>query len=470
MRSGMLNIEMMQTPYDKKIRNIIKNGSNRDYDAIIRNENDREIFYQLSSLRNGVLCWYPFDPEWRCLEIGAGFGSITGTLIRSMPKTDVVEPDKGKAESLLERYQDSQIAVYSKLPQDREYDCVVITGSFTKATDAQGLLKLAFELLSEDGVLLLAYDNRLGMNDETLFSKAEVDALALGAGFEEQYYYYILPDMLFPQAVYSEKELPDENMDRFFFNSAFSSVRAEDKKAAFMSAVKNGTFEERAEHYLVEFRKKPNEGPRVIKAFLSCDRGRDHSFIIRFLDNGTVEKLPVYPEGRETLCKMYFNLQTLESRGICTLCQEMTGSYIKMPFVDKPSLLWHLKEHPDQTEEIFEMLYQNILGSSEMSSDGMFLQCGYIDMVPFNCFYDDGKLIYYDQEFTETHCPVSYIMFRAVYYTYLHIPELNMWIPQEKLKEKYGLRELWDAYKEKEESFVRDNRNLDLYYRFWSQT
>lgn len=461
---------MLKSHYDEKIQSIIEQGKKQPFDELIRNEDCEEVFCQLSSLRNGLLCWYPFDRSWSCLEIGAGFGSITGTLLGKMRKVDAVESDKLRADCLKVRYGDSPITVHGQFPEGKKYDCIVLTENFTKETDAATILKTARELLEEDGVMLLGYSNRDGMSavpqeKEKLFSRTEADELIAQTGFTDRYYYYVLPDTLFPQAVYSEKELPDIDSDRFFFNSAFSSVTAAEKKAAYLKALDEGLFEERADYFLAELRIRPHEGPRVVKAYLSCDRDRSRCFAIRFLDNCTVEKLAVYPEGQTALREMYENLNRLKSRGISIVSQELDGNCIRMPFVNEPPLLWYLKEHPKKTEVIFEMLYQNILRSSELSGD--VLETGYIDMVPFNCFYDEGRLIYYDQEFTEAHCPVNYIMFRAIFYTYIHVPELEEHVPIERLKEKYDVCRQWDEYNAKEARFVSGCRNRDLYYRFW---
>ena len=471
----------MQGPHDTFIQGIIRSGNDYCYDTMIRDQREREPFYQLSSLRRGVLCWYPFQRGWKCLEIGSGFGSLTGVLLQNMKTVDAVEPDELRRSALAERYRGKRLTVYPYLPEGEKYDCIVLTEAFTKETNEK-TLSAAYKLLTDGGVMLLGYENRFGMKYETgwsdaseprqparemLYSRDEVSALMQKTGFQEQFTYYILPDALFPQAVFSQESLPGEETDRFFFYRGFSSTRQCAKEAAFRSALRAGEFEQRADYCLVELRKKPYAGRRVVMSYLSCDRGREHSFFVRFFNNGIVEKLPVYPEGQRALTEMFRNLESLKSRGLRTVAQELDGACIRMPFVDQPSVLWYLKEHPEEIETVLDLPYQDILASSDLLGEDKVLKCGYIDMIPFNCFYDRGKLVYYDQEFTETNCPASYIMFRAVYYTYLHIPKLNDWVLQETLKEKYGLQDKWAEYKAREERFVRENRNQDLYYRFW---
>ena len=65
---------------DKKICSYIDQYGNISYDSIISQETSWQIFYNLTELRKGVLSWYDFPPQARVLEIGAGFGTLTGCL------------------------------------------------------------------------------------------------------------------------------------------------------------------------------------------------------------------------------------------------------------------------------------------------------------------------------------------------------------------------------------------------------
>ena len=462
---------------DQAIREIIRTGSEPLYDWMIRDRSDPAFFYHLSSLRRGVLCWYPFHRDWKCLELGAGFGSLTGALLQSMHSVVAVEPNRFRRDTLAERYGDMSLRVFERFPIRERFNCIVLKAHSAKRERLSSVLSRMFESLCDDGVALLGFENRNGLHrhpyatncftlsGEPLFSSEEIRRMAADAGFKDQFFYYILPDVLFPQAVFSEKVFPDQQTERFFFHHAFHSF-PNNIEAEYRAALKDKTFGERADWIIVELRKRSYAGPRVTKAYLSCDRGREHSFIIRFLDSGYVEKQPVFPEGRDALAEQYNNLNEMKGKGLQIVPQEMDGACIRMPFVQKPSLLWHLRDHPQETEWIFEKLRTDILRSTDLARDGI-LKKGFIDMVPFNCFYENGELIYYDQEFSELNCQLGYILFRAIYYTYLHLPELEKVLPRERLIRKYGIGPAWTDYEKRESLFVGRNRNFDLYYRFW---
>ena len=102
---------------------------------------------------------------------------------------------------------------------------------------------------------------------------------------------------------------------------------------------------------------------------------------------------------------------------------------------------------------------------------GTVLAEGLIDMIPYNAFWTGDGIRYYDQEFCVKNCPVGYILFRAVRYTWIHIPELEKVLPLEQVKKEFGLTENWEAFQKRENAFVSDNRKYKRFrqvYR-WSR-
>ena len=80
-------------------------------------------------------------------------------------------------------------------------------------------------------------------------------------------------------------------------------------------------------------------------------------------------------------------------------------------------------------------------------------------------------MLYYDQEFTLRNCDAAYIIFRALHYSWIHVPKLEEFVPLEELKQRYSItEEKWCEYLQTETEFVSRNRNYQKYaqvYR-WS--
>ena len=90
------------------------------------------------------------------------------------------------------------------------------------------------------------------------------------------------------------------------------------------------------------------------------------------------------------------------------------------------------------------------------------------DMIPFNIFFRNGEFLYFDQEFVKEDCPAGYVLFRALYYSYLQVPELKELIPPEQMKAEYGLSEKWDDWIREEELFLKSVRRREIYRQIWS--
>ena len=98
---------------------------------------------------------------------------------------------------------------------------------------------------------------------------------------------------------------------------------------------------------------------------------------------------------------------------------------------------------------------------------GIILRRAYIDMIPYNCFYVKGDILFYDQEFVKENYPAKYVLFRALRYTYIYILEAEKIIPLQYFKEKYGLCELWGFFETVENKFIKENRNYKIFSSFY---
>ena len=79
-----------------------------------------------------------------------------------------------------------------------------------------------------------------------------------------------------------------------------------------------------------------------------------------------------------------------------------------------------------------------------------------------NCFYIDGELYFFDQEWAEDNLPTEYILYRSILYTI----SLRRFINIEELFEKYGLqkyRKIFEELDNKMQEKIRDNKMWEFY-------
>ena len=377
----------------------------------------------------------------------------------------------------------------------------------------QKLFKSIMGYLKEDGRLLFLCANRFGMkywcggmdeNDLMPFdgirgkgSELRLTRQKLISILEQSEYvkgwklYYPMPDYRFPQAVYTDEYLPktsvrDRVIPYYTQEQRKGLICLEDEISD--EIISNKIFPVFANSFLVECGCQPFTSD-VIYAALSTDRGKEHGFTTIVFSKGHVWKKIISKEGRKSLKIIYDNQIALKNRGITCVPQILEKNYIEMPYIKSKVFADYLKElfltDRYEVEKAFDILYFNILASSKTvdfsrcmikherlneENAGVILERAYIDMIPYNCFYNNGILMFYDQEFIKENYPAKFVLFRAIRYTYIYIKGAESIIPIQFFKEKYALDDVWDIFEGIEADFVEDNRNYDLMSSFYSCT
>ena len=476
---------------------------------------DWETFYQLSPMREGLLNWYTFRAESGILEISSGYGGLTGVLLRQNAKITVLESSKHRAGCITERYGSAdnltvRVGTPDTLSQSEKYDYIVVEGALNTADEVKELLSRLCPFLAPDGRLLFVCNNRLGMKywcgvpdvksgipfigireaDRAgrVTRRELMDLLEENQDIIDWQIYYPFPDERLPQAIYTDQYLPKKSIrDR-----VISYYPEEEQKSLFCledeisdALIANEVLPVFANAFLVEC-SKSQFVKDVSFAAVSTDRGWRHGFATIITGHGTVLKKILHPEGRAALEQIYRNQQKLRQRKIQCVDYSLLGDAIEMPYISGLTMIDYLKElfqrDKGQVEKLFDLLYQDILASSESvdfdscalcdaelnrENAGVILEKAYIDMIPYNCFYQQGKIIFYDQEFVKEGYPAKYVLFRALRYTYVYVKEADQIIPLDYFKEKYALTQIWNVFEREEARFIEDNRNYDQYASFY---
>ncbi len=440
----------------------------------------------ISDLRKALLNWYPFAPDGCVLLIGEDADPLAELMEERCARVDQLPYD----------------GLRTPVFEGGSYDYVIAAGF--PGREAEKLLKSVSEMLKPDGVLLLGFRNRFGLkylcgsldkdiripfagvtgslDGAHLFSKQEMNGLLHDAGFPRIRYYYPMPDAGFTQAVYTDEYLPEGSIrDRVFPYDPYHSPFVMAEADLYDDVIREKMLPFTANYFLAECRKPDAREPErhVIYAALSTDRGPEHGFATVLYSDESACKKPLSEAGMASLKKLFENSEELRRRGILTVGQKMTDEGIVMPLVREPAFLSILQQflHRDRQKflDCMNEILRDVLRSSEPGSLsdaeaeaewglkaaalGPVLRKAYIDMIPYNAFYADGRMRYYDQEFTVDNCPALYVLFRAVRYTWIHIREAEVLFPLEEAKRYFGLTETWDAFLKRENRFVAENRN-----------
>ena len=492
------------------VRELIRQYGACDYDPLI-SDAGYEAFYHLSSLRHALLSWYPFQKEASVLEISGGYGAMTGLYLERFSKVTVLEEDVGKAELLRRRFSGTCLDVIESSVEmfetQERYDFLFLIDAdvlYTKPLEQ--VLRCVKPLLKEDGRLFLGIRNKdafkyeCGALDEYVMEPFQTQMLpdrrdveqAAGKIFAQIQTYLPLPDFSFAQMIVTQEDLPQEGIqDRIFCFDPFESPLYRNEDEALGQALRNGTIRDRANFYLFELSDAP-AARQVTHAVLSSDRDERAWATVMFRD-GTVEKHALKEEGKAILRETFENLEEVKAYGLLTVPQQWEENVIVMPRVRERGLLEKIRVSAKEQDaegicRVFDCLWKNVLKSSEETANGEavaeqwgisaqdagpVLKKGWIDLIPYNAFDADGEIRYFDQEFCVQRCPAKYILYRAIHYTWLHLPQLDRLIPEQEMFQRFEItKKAQDIYQEREDMFVSCNRNWALYSQVygWAQT
>lgn len=511
---------------NQKVFDYIHSTGNQSFDELMENEDCVQVFLQLSELRTGLISWYPFESSSHVLEIGAGFGALTGRLCESCEKVIATERSLFRAKGLFERYKDKDnleimVGDLFDIHFDEKFDYVIITGLLELMGNGQANLQTYIEYLKEikqlikpKGKLLLAVNNRLGLKyfcgekdpytNESFsglngyprgtrgysFTRAELDEIIRKAGFKEKKYYYPLPDYRIPQLFYTDDYLPSDNLkERLipYYVSRDSVIVNE--ASLYKDIIENHVFPVFANSFFVECGEQ-NNFPDIKYVAVSTDRGENASFAT-IIQQDKVVKKPLYKEGTARGRQLVDNLKDLELHGIPVIEHTLKeDDCIEMPVIKSNTLSDYLKkemsENLEHFDEILDNLYKYILQSSEYVGQeqnqllnknktndirnlhwGPILKKAYIELIPLNCFFDNDTFLFFDQEFVRENYPANFIMFRAIHYIYCFTPNAEQIRPKQYLLEKYGITDTYDIFFEEEMCFLDEVRNHKIYSQFY---
>ena len=437
-----------------------------------------------NELQKGLLNWYPF---------------VEGTVALCI----------GKASELFTKeLQSHNIQVFSETEaSENSVDYIIVMDVLESSKDPVECLEKWRSYLKLEGHLFLAVENRMGLRffagDRDAFTErvfdgvegyrnlSDVDLNYLKGRNYAQYelremieaaglspfFYSVLPGLEMPQQIYAEDYLPQEELEirytPLYHNPG--TVFLEEGKL-YDSIIKNGMFHRMANAYLIDCR-IGEASSEIDFVTTSMDRGREKATATILYKDKTVEKKALYPEGNVAIETLLTNTQALANREISVVpMQSDEPGSCKMPYIEAETALTYLRrliyEDKEKFVEEVDRFIQMILQSSEESKNkpadalGKYYENAYIDMVPLNCFYIDGKFVFYDQEYVEHDYPVNVVIVRAIDIIYMGDTSMEMLVPKAHLFARYNINEKSDALRGMGDLYIQKLRSRDALDEF----
>lgn len=243
-----------------------------------KNKPNWALYYHLSPLRRNILSWINFGKKpLKILELGAGCGAITSYLVTIADSQIVaVEGSMERAKVIQARCKGADNLSIHACPIDSfkpdcKFDLITLigvleySGKYVNDSDPFAyVLKLTNQWLAENGSLIVAIENQLGVkylsgcaedhygksyegvnnyphyNGIKTFTKGTLSSKLNKAGYNAQSWYYPYPDYKLSSVIYSDlafsqnefdfialtdvPQEPNENPNPLFSNRSFLSL------------------------------------------------------------------------------------------------------------------------------------------------------------------------------------------------------------------------------------------------------
>ena len=450
--------------------------------------------YYLSEIRRNIINWYTFKENCTILLIGVDSVRVTEVLLEKAKKLIIAVQDEEQKDyveknlSYKEKWEIISIENMQKVQEKFDYICMIGTLSLYKEEEKaykklQELIKLAKPKLQEDGKLLLAVDNKYGMkfwtsiyadknvicNSKTALSKTMIEEILENEGLHNRKFYYILPDYILPNVIFTDEYLPNiENISRNFTYAEDEFV-SYNQTEAYQEILKEDTkiFPFFANSYFVEIGKTKLEENEI--KFVSYTNIRKEEYRIKtIIYKNHVEKTAINEKSRNHIEQIKNNINIMKNSSMNTL-DSYTDEKIISQFVEKEKsydniLLEYLQQKDEKKffKEIIEYgkyLYNKlepvqeektifekykITISKEQKEKLHFVKNGLWDLIFQNAFCVKGELYFYDQEWYEENVPIEFIIYRAITY----FGQSHRYITKNKILETLEILEFEELFKE----------------------
>lgn len=347
-----------------------------------------------------------------------------------------------------------------------------------------------------------AYSKKEDTFKGRMYNPAEIRQMLRSTGWTSARFFSVLPDLRNPNLIYAEDYLPNEDLaNRLFPTYNYPDSVFLEEESLYAGLIKNGMFHQMANAYLIECSLDGNHS-NVLQVTSSLERGREdamltiirdaaapqetasqagaaehHTAAVSRKNRRTVEKIAAYPEGRTKLERLIEHGRDLAQHGIPVVDARMEDGVYVMPYMEaevgqvylKNLLLTDTEKFLQEMDSFREMILHSseILEPDKGDGQGAILKKGYLDMVPLNSFHQDGKFLFYDQEFCQENYPANAIIARMIATFYSGNIELQKVLPIDVLFRRYGLTERLDQWRRMEWEFLtalRKEKELRSYH------
>lgn len=508
---------------EQELLAVAQNYEERELNQVIADRKSWPVLYHFSHIRQNILEWLPVTKKDRVLEIGSGCGAITGVLAEKAGSVTCIDLSKMRSSINASRNREHDnirilVGNFRDIEKNLEekFDYITLIGVFEYSAGYMGgeepyeeMLRCVSRHLAEDGKLVLAIENRLGLKywagcteDHVgqpfeglenyphtdairTFSRRELEKVFERAGGYETEFYYPYPDYKFPLALYSDSWLPKRGELRENFNN-FDRPRLQlfNEPRVYDSLGESELFPEFSNSFLVVAQPKGSSRSEERILFTKYSNERSRRFAVRTEiledENGRfLKKQALFPEGERHVKKLAEWDRKLsgeyEKVGLCAdPCRLCEDGAARLAYVEGESLeealdrlldrgkvqeakalltdyLNQIREICSRREFTETESFREVFGKTELPEGLLSGEVTNIDMVCQNLILTETPTVI-DYEWTfDFPVPCPFVLWRVIHY-YVNTHSSRQVLCEGELYREFGITDREKALYQKMEA------------------
>ena len=293
-------------------------------------------------LKRNIIHWYPEQKDKKILQIGIVDEEIIEELCTKFQKAIIVVNNEEQKQKIQKENNIENLEVIIDFAElgNKKIDYISLIGTMenyeinneTKAyKKLQKILDIVSNYINEESKIILVADNKYGMkfwttlqaqknilcNQTFALSKTMIEKILKEKGFEYFKYYYVLPDYKVPNAIFTDKYLPNmESIHRNFLYGEEDYVSF-NQTDAYIEILKEDPekFKFFANSFFIEIGKKQFEDNNI--KFVSYTNLRKSKYNIQtIIYKDIVEKTNITKEAKSHIDSIKNNIEIKESSNI----------------------------------------------------------------------------------------------------------------------------------------------------------
>lgn len=353
-----------------RIKKIIDESIDGTYYGEYSTQDDYQIAYQTSKLRENLINWYDFDSNAEMLVIENGCGALIPFFSKKVLKVDVLQNNSSLNKIISMRCNNIKLIdrCLEEFDTEKRYKYIFVDDDFENIHQygftLENYIQRLMSLLTSDGILLVATGNRLALRnlngwfenkklfsqikndieDECIFyTKAEFESVLEKLDINNYKFYYPFPYKDFPRTVFTDGSNNFMDFGHHYNSIGDNRYKFFDERRMYNELQDKNIVDAFSNAFLIEIGKDKAQLCKTIFAKNQYYIGKQYKVVTKIYGTENdyyAKKIPLTNEARNHLYEFYkdsLKMKNTKHFNYIKYDLEKDGS-LHMPFIKGNSL------------------------------------------------------------------------------------------------------------------------------------